>query len=248
MQRGGTDLEPARIAWEERARARALLREHPLVLVRAPGLAPRDLVSFACTLGDIEPVHRPLFRHEDDPRIMRRGNPRAADGTTIGANAVGHGFHSDMSFRPRPPRLTMLYAVETPRAGGATEFGSLERLHGLLAEASWSDHAVRHETPSTAFRDDPDRASVKPLVAHHPDHGRPFVYASPCYAKEIVGIPADVSADILARIAEACEPPDYAHAWQNGDLLLWDNLGVVHRATPFDPNDHRLLWRMSVHL
>jgi len=40
----------------------------------------------------------------------------------------------------------------------------------------------------------------------------------------------------------------YAHQWQVGDLVVWDNGFTMHRRTPFDPGARRLMKRMTMTL
>jgi taurine dioxygenase len=228
---------------------REVLKEHPLVLVEAPRLTEDQLLGVAAGLGHPLTSPREDFRLDAHPKIMRVGNPRDSRGKVVGANAIPFGFHSDNSFRKRPAEFTMLHARQVPERGGSTQFSSLYRLYEELDDATreaWSLLEVEHESPSALYAEDADRSAVHPLVSSHPDSGRKLVFASPYYARRIVGRSEAESQAILKRIAEAVERPDADHRWTTNDLLVWDNRAVVHRATEYDRSEARLLWRVSV--
>jgi alpha-ketoglutarate-dependent sulfate ester dioxygenase len=51
--------------------------------------------------------------------------------------------------------------------------------------------------------------------------------------------------DILARATAPHRV--YRHAWRVGDLVIWDNRGVLHRALPYDPHSPREMHRTTLH-
>jgi taurine dioxygenase len=235
--------------WAERAGLRDALRRHPVVHLRAPRLDEDELLELAAGLGAIEPTLRPAFAVRSGSPLMRIGNLRDAAGKPVAGSALDFGWHSDMSYRADPPALTLLHAIEVPSRGGDTHYASLYRLFDSLdaeTRAAWSELEVEHVTRSAHIARLDDHAAVHPLVRHHPDSGRPLLFASPAYMRRVLGLDAERSAAILARIAAAIEPPDIVHRWQPGDLVVWDNRAALHRATPHDPAERRELWRLSV--
>ena len=242
---------PERLAWGERQRLRAVLREHPLVHLQAPRLRPPALLELARGLGSVPPEPRERFRLAGSPEIMVVGNLRDRAGELVAADATRQGFHSDRSFQKQPAELTLLYAVEVPECGGDTDFSSLYRVYDELDRATreaWGRLEVEHEASSRHFDAHPDRRNVHALIRRHPDSGRRLVYASPPYARAVLDLPHAHSRAILRRVADALEPPDYVHRWQPGDLLVWDNRALVHRATGYDGSEPRQLWRLSIQL
>ena len=156
-----------------------------------------------------------------------------------------------MSWWRNAPAYTLLYAVEVPASGGDTHFGSLVRLYDELDDDSrekWKGLMVRHRNPSPYFRDLPhnERAHLHPLLQRHPEINRQLVFASPGYAKEVKGCSPEESEDILQRLATSLETPDFVQKWQAGDLLVWDNRAVVHRATRYNETLTRHMWRISI--
>ena len=76
---------------------------------------------------------------------------------------------------------------------------------------------------------------VHPLVRTHPYLGRKALYLA-SHISGIVGWPHDEARDLLAELMEFATRPAYvySHIWTVGDVLIWDNLATMHRATPFD--------------
>lgn len=242
-------MKPPRLAWAERGRTREVLLDVPVVCIEAPDLEPSDLLAFAATLGDVTEQPRVRFRLDGDPRLMVVGNVRDAGGVKRGASALRYGYHSDMSWSPDAPDLTLLYARTVPAEGGDTLFRCLYRLHDTFdAEtlASWRALEVRHETASEELTGRPGTHCIHPLVRTHPESGRGVLFASPAYARHVLGLPADRSQALLERVHAAATTPDWTHRWAVDDLLVWDNRAVLHSATAHDPDATRCLWRATV--
>jgi len=67
-------------------------------------------------------------------------------------------------------------------------------------------------------------------------------------AAEVVGWPADKGRALLDRLLTWCTQPQFTlrHAWRRGDLVMWDNTGMLHRALPFEPTSVRLMHRTTL--
>ena len=94
----------------------------------------------------------------------------------------------------------------------------------------------------------------KPPVSHpvfltHPITGRKVLYADPGYTMRIDGMPEDESDEILSFLfAHQIEPEyQYQHLWNEGDLMMWDNIGTLHTAiADYGPHQLRLMQRRQV--
>jgi alpha-ketoglutarate-dependent taurine dioxygenase len=64
-----------------------------------------------------------------------------------------------------------------------------------------------------------------------------------------VGLPEAESRALIERLTAHATRADkvYRHVWQMGDLVLWDNCGLLHRALPYDPKWGRLMHRVTLH-
>jgi alpha-ketoglutarate-dependent taurine dioxygenase len=153
-------------------------------------------------------------------------------------------WHTDKSYYPAPPMMTTLYAVELPAAGGDTEFANT-----ALGYAALSETTKRHIAPlRVVFRwgatlgrpaDPPTSAAATatpppvhhPLVRTHPETGVPALYLGN-HASHILGLPAVEGARLLAALLAHTTRPEfvYTHRWRKGDLVMWDNRCLLHRA------------------
>ena len=148
-----------------------------------------------------------------------------------------------------------------PPAGGATEFASARAAYPSLPAAleqrarpavaihsfAWSRDQVR-----PGFFTDKERAEYPPVrhpvVRMNPVNRRPNLFLG-AHASHIEGWPLEEGRAFLKELtahmtqAEFC----YRHEWQEGDLVIWDNRCVLHRATPFDTaRYHRLMQRTTI--
>ena len=170
-------------------------------------------------------------------------------------------WHSDSSFKPVPSLCSLLSARIVPPEGGATEFASTRAAYPSLPEAlrrraegavavhdfAWSRDQVR-----PGFFTAEERAVYPPvqhrLVRANPANGRRALFLG-AHASHIVGLPVEEGRALLKEILAHVTQPQfcYRHAWREGDLVIWDNRCVLHRATPYDSARHqRLLQRTTI--
>ena len=85
-------------------------------------------------------------------------------------------------------------------------------------------------------------APQRPLVKVHPVTGRPALFVGR-HAYGIPGLDPAESTELLdTLIEEACRPPRvHGHQWRPGDIAVWDNRCVLHRARPYDPTEGRYM-------
>ncbi|MBV1878799.1 MAG: TauD/TfdA family dioxygenase [Pseudomonadales bacterium] len=86
-----------------------------------------------------------------------------------------------------------------------------------------------------------------PVVIRHPDTGREILYVSKGITRQILGLPEEESSDLLKELAAISTAPDYvyAHDWQQGDMVVFDTLGTLHRRDAWDPSAARVMRQLS---
>jgi taurine dioxygenase len=95
---------------------------------------------------------------------------------------------------------------------------------------------------------------AKPPVSHpifltHPITRRKVLYANPGYSIRINELPQKESAKTLAFLFEHQLRPQYRYAfrWEEGDVLMWEDIGTIHNAVAdYGPDEHRLVKRCQV--
>jgi taurine dioxygenase len=157
-------------------------------------------------------------------------------------------YHKDMMWSDKPFLVNSLYGVDVAPDVVPTLFASSARAWDTLPDslrARVEGRTVVHVTGPEGF-DDRRRAALDAdvlnnlreltpshttLVGHrHPRTGRTLLYVSQGMTKEIVGLSAEESGDLLEELFAHLYRPDNVieHHWQNRDLVIWDNLALQH--------------------
>lgn len=247
------------------AEIRAHWLKHKVVAFPGQQLSPAQLVGFSEYFGDIgeDPFFGHIEEHPQVAAIQRNADER----TSIFAEI----FHSDWSFMPVPPAATALYGITIPPLGGDTLFADQvaayeqlpddlrTRVEGLLAIHS----AALGYAPDGAYgeSDQEQGRSMKilpsekaletyehPLVRTHRETGKKALFSSAAYIKGFVGLEKDESDALLMELYVHQTQPRfvYAHCWQAGMLVMWDNRALLHAATGGYDGYDRLLHRTTI--
>jgi len=160
------------------------------------------------------------------------------------------------------PKATLLTARRLSAAGGQTEFASTYAAYEALPEAdkrTYEKLMVVHKMEASMrplfdqlAQEDLARwrgmssVMTHPLVWRHASGRKSLVIGS--HADSIVGMPIPHGRSLLVRLQEWTAQPDfsYRHQWQPGDLVIWDNCGVMHRVVPYDENSGRTMHRTTI--
>lgn len=243
----GADLARPLTAGLREAIVAALLRCH-VVVFPDQILTREQQFAFAANFGTVEPPRDGRKRHgvahvlsnlDDNGNPVARSSPAGND----------H-WHTDKPYNPVPPALTTLYAVELPPEGGDTAFANTALAYAALPDAIKNRIAGLRVIFSPKFAADlAQRTQVDhPLVRTHPETGRKALYLGN-HAAGILGMGQTEGMTLLdALLAHATTPQFvYAHRWRVGDLLMWDNRCLLHRAVPdFDRSRHRRILYRSI--
>ena len=170
-------------------------------------------------------------------------------------------WHSDSSFQRLGAKVSILAAIEVTTTGGQTEFADMRAAYDALSEEvaasvvglrAW--HSIRYSRTALGSddRELPEDPTTLPgaahsMVRHHPVTGRPALVLG-SHVCHVFGMPtADGQRLVNDLMEEACQPPRlYEHAWCEGDVVLWDNRSVLHRARPYDLSERRQLQHVRI--
>jgi alpha-ketoglutarate-dependent taurine dioxygenase len=231
------------------------LEEHGVLVFRGLHVDDDTQVAFSKRLDDVgkaEPAEPPrIFTVTLDPAK----NP-AADylrGTFA--------WHIDGAQDEVPTKATVLSAKVVATEGGDTEFASTYAAYDDLEEEEKERfEAVRvlhsfeasqrlvHPDPTpeelARWREKTDREH--PLVWCHRSGRRSLVIGAS--ADHVVGMDREAGKALLDGLVVRATAPGrvYRHAWSVGDLVIWDNTGVMHRACPYDPSSSREMHRTTM--
>lgn len=226
-----------------------------VLVVREQQLTPDELVGFARRLGKLDaapPFDTPNSALASHPELAVVSNVRE-NGVAIGGLGAGElNWHSDMTYRAVPPAGCVLYAQELPAEGGDTSFLSLvdaldtlpEELKArAAARRAW--HDSRFTSAGTMRMGAEEAGTSHALLQREPVSQREVLLLGRRAGARIENEPDDALLETLWDHAES-HAATYTHRWRPGDLLLWANLGVMHRRDSFDERQRRLLWRAQI--
>ena len=112
-------LDVAKVNTETRQAVVDAFDLHGAVLLRGQKMNPDDLIRFLSAFGELEGHTQTQFTLPGYPNIYILSN-REENGRPIGAHNDGIGWHTDYSYKDKPVKCTMLYAVEVPAEGSDT--------------------------------------------------------------------------------------------------------------------------------
>lgn len=240
--------------------------ENTVVLFRDQHLSPQQHIDFARRFGELEVNVMNEYALSGFPEVLVISNI-VENGRQIGLADAGRNWHTDMSYMPRPPRGSLLYALKVPRSAGralgdtlfvstAAAYDALpaatkNRLEGLKAVhrsgARIRNTQVRSENAAARGNELPD--VVHPVVRTHPITGRKSIYVREGECVGIVGMPDDEALPLIRELSDFCISPAfmYRHEWREGDLLMWDNCTAQHLAvSDYELPMERLMYRVTV--
>jgi alpha-ketoglutarate-dependent taurine dioxygenase len=219
---------------------------HHVVVFSDQQLSREAQFAFTANFGEVE---SPETRRAQGKRrrvahvisnLDDAGNPVDRSSSAVS----NYRWHTDKSYYPIPPSMTTLYGVELPSDGGDTEFANTALGYAALPEAKkrhiaslrvvfrWGAVLGRPfaaHAPAQGLGNPPP--VDHPLVRTHPETSVPALYLGN-HASHILGLPAAEGASLLEALLAHTTRPEfvYAHRWRKGDLVMWDNRCLLHRA------------------
>ena len=244
---------------EAAAECIAELAAHGVVVYPQVDISDDDLVAFSRLLGEVAP--NPTAEHRLPEIATITLDPNKTRATLAWFRQGNFQWHIDGATEETPQKATLLTARQVDSTGGDTEFANtyaayhalpdvqkariadLQVVHSFAA-AQRRAHPEAGEAEQAAWTRVPDR--VHPLVWSHRDGRKSLVVGAT--AAEIVGWPAEEGAALLDDLLAWCTRSEFVlrHHWHRGDLVIWDNTGMLHRALPFEPTSPRLMHRTTL--
>ncbi len=233
--------------------------KHQVLLFGFLNLAPGRQVEFARHFGEVQ-IHvmnqyhangYPELYHLSNLDENGNANGRHPDKGTLA-------WHTDGSWRRVTGQATIIYSEIVPASGGETHFcdmyGAYERLSPEWKDRIKDLRAVHNLDFSRTRRhgEDPMTEAQKrevppvdhPIVRTHPETGRQCIFLGD-HAEYIVGMDYDEGRALIEELNALAVHPDltYEHHWSPGEMIVWDNRCLQHRATDYDPAVQRRVIR-----
>ncbi len=237
---------------EHGAEIRELLEQRGVLIVRGIHMTNEQQLAFSHSLGKVQPQGEGgVFKITIDPDV----NP--------GAEYIKGAFfwHIDGASDDVPNFAATLNAQSLSKTGGSTHFANTyaawddlpeedkQRYDGLKVVHSFeiSQRYVNPEPNSRELEYWQHRTpKVHPLVWTHASGRKSLVLGST--AHYIEGMDQAEGRMILNRLREWATQPQfvYTHHWTEGDLLIWDNTGTMHRVDVYPLEENRLMHRTTI--
>ena len=241
-----TDLRLGSLSEAEAEEVEEAFHEHAVLVFPGQHLSADEQVSFARRFGEIEELF-PGYDAVPISTVDRDGEVLAPDHPVMQVVRGNQGWHTDSTYMPVSAKASVLSAQVVPDEGGQTEWADMRAAYDELDDATReriadlrAHHSIVYSQAKAGFdtslgygMDEPPQ--LRPLVKVHPVTGRPTLFIGR-HAHAIPGLDeAESDALLDGLLAAACRPPRvYRHEWEPGDVVVWDNRCVLHRACEWD--------------
>lgn len=220
---------------------RQALWDFEVIFFRPQKLTPKQHIALAKVFG---PTSSGSYfeRQKDNPElemiISDKQRPPFIDN-----------WHTDISWKEKPPLGTAIQITVTPPVGGNTCWistskayewlspGMKKYLEGLSAIHTWEIASFRDSLAKKG--DDALFAALKaykpvthPVIRKNPDSGRKCIFVNSSFTKKIIGIDRHEAEGILAFLFDWFKKPEFMvhHQWEKDGLAIWDNRSTQHYA------------------
>ena len=247
------------------AEIRALLMKHRVLFFRRQGMSRAEHVAFARHFGDLED-HPVVGSDPEHPGLVRIYKSPDAP-----ADRYENAWHTDATWREKPPFGCVLRCVECPPVGGDTTWANMVLAYEKLPEHVKTQIAglrARHSIEASFGAAMPIEQRLAlharfpdaehPVVRTHPDTGEKvlFVNAFTTHFTNYhtatnvrVGQDASPGASLLLNyLVSQAFIPEYQvrWRWQPNDVAMWDNRSTQHYAVMDYPPCHRKMERAGI--
>jgi taurine dioxygenase len=251
------DIDTIEAAWRERL----------VVVFHLQNLSDPQLIAFSKNFGELDPpgpnpYGEPFNKAHPElnviSNVIENGKPigNLGDGEAV--------WHADMTYVDLPPKAAILHALEVPppEAGGntyiANMFEAYETLPADMKKAVEGKTAVHDASRNSAgmlrkgYKEITDvrrtPGAHHPLVRTDPKSGRKALFLGRRPNAYVLGLEVVESEALLDALWSHATQPRFVmcHEWKVGDLLMWNNLSVLHRRDPFDPKKRRVMHRSQI--
>jgi taurine dioxygenase len=252
-----TDIEAIETAWRERL----------VVVFRGQSLSDPQLIAFSSNFGELDPpgpnpYGEPFNKAHPElnviSNVVENGRPigNLGDGEAV--------WHADMTYVEVPPKAAVLHALEVPppEAGGNTYFANMFAAYAALpadlkkaVDGKAATHDASRNSAGMLRKGYNDVTDVRetvgarhPLVRTDPRTGRRALFLGRRPNAYVAGLAVAESEALLDALWAHATQPRFAmcHRWRVGDVLMWNNLSVLHRRDPFDPTTRRVMHRSQI--
>ena len=234
----------------------SLWLEHKVLVLRNQSLTSEQHINFSKHFGDLE-IHPFGNKHVNHQEIL----VLESGGSTGKIHYSATDWHSDVTYREKPPMGSILRGVVIPEVGGDTCFAdataAFDRLDPEI-KRKVEEHSATHDwytesNPSAPKDEDEVDREKYPLVHHpvirtHPETKAKAIYTNNFFTSHIDGVEKEESQYLLRKLADAIRDPSIQIRvrWDETTVVMWDNRCVQHTGTDDFIPAHRRMERTTI--
>lgn len=244
-----------------------------IVVLKGQNLDPHAFLALGTRLGTPQTYYEPIYHHPEVQEVFVSSN--VSDGEKqVGVPKTGKFWHSDYQFMPRPFDITLIYPQVLPTRNRGTFFIDLTKAYENLSEelklaaketTAW--HSVRRYfkiRPSDVYRplseiiDEVDAKTPPvglPTAHQHRRTDETILYVSEGFTLSITDADGREQPELLRELLASTgqldrefeHPAIHLQTYEKGDLLVWDNRSLVHRALHTATDEPAVSYRVTVY-
>lgn len=261
------DIDVAVVTELEVQTIKKLVYEHKLLVFRKQKINDDQYIEFAKKIGTPQIYPQDNYHHPNYPEIFVSSNV-AKDGKKFGVAGTGRYWHTDCAFLEEPLPLTMLYPQVLPKSIRETYYIDMQQVYQnlpahlkniiareyMIHEAKWR-YKVQTWDIDKAIIDILQEFEQKfPAVKHpaiitHPANHQKILYINQGFTTGIKGFNYETSQKILQELFAFMEHEEHihTHTWKEGDILLWDNRTLNHKASSVPKGESSVSYRIGIY-
>jgi alpha-ketoglutarate-dependent taurine dioxygenase len=244
-----------------------------IAVLKNQKLSPRQFVALGERMGTVEPYYEPGYHHPEVKEVFVSSNVKE-NGKQVGVPKTGKFWHSDYQFMPRPFDITLIYPQVVPTKNRGTYFINLATAYEALSEElklavkeTTATHSVRRYfkiRPTDVYRpiseiieevDAKTPPVTSPTTVTHPVTGETLLYISEGFTLSVQDADGTPRPDLLRALLEATGQLDqtfqheniHLQTFEQGDMLVWDNRSMIHRALHTTTPEPAVSYRVTVY-
>ncbi|MBF86373.1 MAG: 2,4-dichlorophenoxyacetate dioxygenase [Pelagibacterales bacterium] len=255
---------------DEITNIKKLFQDFHLIVFKEQNLNDDDQLKFTEYFGELEEFPEADKTKESNKtyhvaNVTVEGKHLKEEDDQVIFQKVNQRWHTDSSYRFIPSYASLLYGIEVlpdEARGGETEFVNMfkvyENLEDDLKTKLESLHMVHYYEygrrmfpnlpPVSAFERENIPPVSHPIIRLHPDrNNKRSLFFTANAGNEIGGMKQEEGASLHSHLVDIVENSSfqYKHRWEKGDLVMWDNRCLLHRAIPYDMNKYRRVFRRT---
>ncbi|NJA07150.1 TauD/TfdA dioxygenase family protein [Methylomonas sp. MED-D] len=252
----------------ELALIRQLIYKNKLVVLRGQELNAERYVAFTRKLGRPQVYFQPQYHHPDHPEVFVSSNVIEADGKKLGVSGTGRYWHTDCAFEKHPLSFTSIYPLVFPKSARETSYIDMAAVYSKLPDElrSYVETATAVHEGKMRYKvqaSDIDKSLAElldrihnevppvnhPAVIQHPVTGEKILYISSGFTTKLAGLSYEENERVMQALFDFAEKPEHIHThyWEEGDLIIWDNRPLVHKASSIQPGEKSKSYRIGIY-